>query len=106
MIEGHGVRWQKGSSTRECACGGRGRGTGRRRGRAGTAVLGISGNRLGREAGGTESRVVGKTLTWPEKEEGTGEIVQQLHYPMFFQIISGFQLPAAACLHCSARRRC
>ena len=40
-----------------------------------------------------------KTLTRPEKEEGAGKIGQQVHNPMFFQIIPGFELPAAAGLH-------
>lgn len=54
---------------------------------------------LGTARCGTESRVVGKTLTRPEKDEGAGKIGQQLHNPMFFQIIPGFELPAAAGLH-------
>lgn len=51
------------------------------------------------KAGGTESEVVGKTLTWPEKKQVAGEIAQQLHNPMFFQVIPGLTLPAAAGLH-------
>ena len=40
-----------------------------------------------------------KTLTRPEKEEGAGKIGQQVHNSMFFQIIPGLELPAAAGLH-------
>lgn len=61
------------------------------------------------QTGETESRGVGKTLTGLKKEQGAGEIVQQLHNPMFFQIILGLELPAAeaaAGLHHLASDRC
>ena len=115
LFEDHSVSWQNGSSRRDIGesvrveVGVLERGAGRwPRGRGGMAVLGISGNRSGPGGGGggTESRAVGKTLTWPEKEQGAGEIVQQLHNPMFFQIIPGLLLSAAAGLHGSAWRRC
>lgn len=40
--------------------------------------------------------MVGKSLTWLEEDQVGSEIVQQLHNPMFFQIIPGPELPAAA----------
>lgn len=100
-----------------CACEGGGDGGGggvsweRCGGRRGASVEGwlyraFRGTVPCEEEGGTESRVVGNPLTWLVEEQGAGQIVQQLHNPMFFQVIPGFTLSGAISLHSLASGRC
>ena len=70
-----------------------------RRTRGGMTTRGISEDRSLWDGKSSGRQDTCKTLTRPEKEEGAGKIGQQVHNPMFFQIIPGFELPAAAGLH-------
>lgn len=67
--------------------------------RGGMATREISGDRSVWDGKSSGRQDTCKTLTRPEKDEGAGKIGQQLHNPMFFQIIPGSELPAAAGLH-------
>lgn len=56
----------------------------------------MSGNRCWWRGGGRKPSGGQDLLTWLEEDQVGSEIVQQLHNPMFFQIIPGPELPAAA----------